>query len=137
MIALKMHDVMYISFCLFVCLQLFRVNRPTGEFFTHMETLFALSFYLHHYSIIINISQIMLGRQRSNQGSFCDYALLVFANTLMEYELQRERFIHGQKKRRSYMITEYLIRISMETCSWNWSSLGVRNHAIGLCTCRW
>ena len=32
----------------------------------------------------------MLGRQRSNQGSFFDYALLVFANTLMEYELQRD-----------------------------------------------
>ena len=81
---------MYISFCLFVCLQLFRVNRPTREFFTHMETLFALSFYYTIVLLFLNISQIMLGRQRSNQGSFCDYALHVFSNTLMEYELQRD-----------------------------------------------
>ena len=111
-----MHDVMYISF-LAVCLQLLKVNRPIREFFTHMETLFALSFDLHHHSIFINISQIMLGRQRSNQGSFCDYALHVFSNTLMEYELQRDMRDSSTAKKRSYMSTEYLIRISMEICS--------------------
>ena len=123
--------VFHLFVCLFVCLFVWSLSSHSRNFHSFGDViciiiLFAPSFYLYQH-----ITK-MLGRQRSNQGSFCDYALLVFANTLMEYELQRDtRDSSTAKKKRSYMSTEYLIRISMETCSWYWSSLGARSHAIG------
>ena len=120
MIALKMQDVIFISCKSFplVCLFVWSLSSHSRIFHSYGDViciiiLFALSFNMYQHITKMNVGSAKVKLRIVLRLCFtriCQYSNGIRVAT------RHERFIHGQK-RRSCISTEYLIRISLETCS--------------------